>query len=191
MRSATKAPIWPFVFAFVLLLALADSKAAEVLRLPYEHWGACPFECCTYRKWTSRAVLNARRNRDNRSPVAFRIRQGEVVEALTGVVVTRKPGVVEITETQTFGDVTIPQGAVVYILHFEGEGSDFFWYRGRALSGELYADVVSEPTLGYPRRVRSLPITEWWVKVKNSRGQTGWILNSVTSEGFDGMDACG
>src|SRR5215831_4068905 len=161
MRSATKPPIWRFVFAFVLLLTLADSKAAEVLRLPYEHW------------------------------VAFRIRQGEVVEALTGVVVTRKPGVVEITETQTFGDVTIPQGAVVYILHFEGEGSDFFWYRGRALSGELYADVVSEPTLGYPRRVRSLPITEWWVKVKNSRGQTGWILNSVTSEGFDGMDACG
>src|SRR5262245_43463990 len=120
MRSATKPPIWRFVFAFVLLLTLADSKAAEVLRLPYEHWGACPFECCTYRKWTSRAVLNARRNRDNRSPVAFRIRQGEVVEALTGVVVTRKPGVVEITETQTFGDVTIPQGAVVYILHFEG-----------------------------------------------------------------------
>jgi hypothetical protein len=178
-------------FAFVLLFASAFSRTAEMPPLPYEHWGACPFECCTYRKWTSRTDLNARRNRDNRSPVAFRIRKGEVVEAVTGVVVTRKPGIVEITETTTFGDVTIPKGTVVYTLHFEGEGSDFFWYQGQALSGELYAEVVSEPTPGYPRRVRSLPITEWWVNVKNSRRQTGWMLNSVTSGAFDGMDACG
>jgi len=178
-------------FAFVLLFAFAFSPAAELPPLPYEHWGACPFECCTYRKWTSRADLNARPNRDNRSPVAFRIRKGEVVEAVTGVVVTRKPSIVEITETTTFGNVTIPKGRLVYTLHFEGERSDFFWYQGQALSGELYAEVVSEPTLEYPRRVRSLPVTEWWVNVKNNRGQTGWILNSATSEAFDGMDACG
>lgn len=170
--------------------ASANSGVAEIPRLPYEHWAACPFECCSYRKWTSRADLNVRRSRDNRSPVAFRIRKGEIVEAITGVVVTRKPGVVEITETKSFGAITLPQEAVVYTLHFEGEGSDFFCYQGQASSGELYA-VVSEPTPAHPRRVRSLPVTEWWVNVKNGRGQTGWIFNSVTSGRFDRTDACG
>jgi hypothetical protein len=83
-----------FLFAFIFSLTLADSGVAEMPPLPYEHWGACPFECCTYRRWISRADLNAQRYRDNRSPIALRIRKGEVVEAITGLVITRKPGIV-------------------------------------------------------------------------------------------------
>jgi hypothetical protein len=40
---ATKGRMRRFLFAFVFMLTLADLGVAEMPRLPYEHWGACPF----------------------------------------------------------------------------------------------------------------------------------------------------
>ena len=61
-------------------------------RLPFEDAGACPFEGCVYREWVATNVVQVRRDRTTAAPPAFRVRAGERVTALTGVVVTVRAG---------------------------------------------------------------------------------------------------
>lgn len=83
----------------------------------------------------------------------------------------------------------MPAGALLYLLHSEGEGSDSFWYNGGVYSAELYADSVSKGNKDFPWDVLSLPEWDWWAKVRNSEGLIGWVFNPANK--FDGMDACG
>src|SRR6476646_7599510 len=64
--------------------------------LPFEDEGACPFEGCTYRAWTTNMPVRVLKERREDSPVAFELPKGARVTALTGVVVTVVPGIVEL-----------------------------------------------------------------------------------------------
>ncbi len=90
-------------------------------------------------------------------------------------------------KAQVFDGVEVPAGAVLYLLHEDGEGSCLYWYNGTIHHGELYAETIHKGTKDYPWDVESEPRTEWWVKIKNHDGRTGWILNP----NFQGMDALG
>ncbi len=57
--------------------------------LPYLDWGACPFECCTYREWRTVKAVTVLQERRRKSSVSFLLKPGDRVVALTGVVVTR------------------------------------------------------------------------------------------------------
>jgi hypothetical protein len=170
------------LFAVHLLFSL-DKPA-----LPFVDEGACPFECCQYGSWTARQQVVVRKDRSKQSPIVGRISAGERVTAATGVVVTRREGIVRMLETINFEDVEVPSGAILYVLHYGGEGRDLFWYNGKVHWGELYAETVRKATADSPWDVQSVPVTEWWVQVKTSRGITGWILMPGN---FDGTDACG
>ena len=170
-----------------ILIALALLIGSDKPDMPFIDAGACPFECCHYGSWTARQSVPARQTRNQRSPVAFTIVRGEKVAALTGVVVTYKPGVVRMLKPKQLGNVRVPAGAVLYVLHRGGEGTALFWYQGKPYWGELYAETIHKGDENYPWDVESLPVTEWWVKVQTPRGATGWILNPTN---FDGMDAC-
>jgi hypothetical protein len=84
--------------------------------------------------------------------------------------------------------VEVPAGAVLYLLHEEGEGYCLYWYNGATHSQDLYAETVHKGNDDFPWDVISLPRTEWWVNVKNHNGRTGWVLNP---RDFRGMDALG
>ena len=156
----------------------------------YEDYGACPFECCTYRRWIVKSDTIFYKQRSTSSPVVFSAKKGDPVTGLTGVVITLKPGEVRIKKATTLGEgrrkVSVKAGDVLYVLRYEGEGIYKFWFHGR-----IYADhMPSSPNdIGDEHmQMLSEPQTVWWVKVKNRRGQIGW---SKQADHFDNMDACG
>lgn len=164
----------------------------------YEDVGACPFECCVYREWSVVADTTLYKNRSNNAPVGFKVKKGERVTGLTGVVVTLAPGKAVATGDMTVGEgsnrkVRVRRGDVLYLLHSVGEGSYKIWFRGRLYeeqpqTAEEHATLPqSVVRLPYLRMLRA-PRTVWWVKVRNKRGQTGW---STQDDHFGDMDACG
>jgi hypothetical protein len=174
--------------SILITLALGPGQNSGAPKLPFTDPGVCPFECCQYGEWTARSSYRVHTTSHLGASVAFAIHPGEKVQALTGVVITRRAGIVIVRKQTTFGDVTVPAGEKLFVLHRLGEGVAFFWYKGATHSAELYADDVHRGSAQYPWDVVSVPETEWWVKTKNQRGATGWLLNP---RGFGGMDACG
>jgi len=132
--------------------------------------GACPFECCTYRQWTANApiiVLTARRRN---APVAFRLKAGETVQGLTGVVVTTRAGAAKVFRATTVGArrAKASPGDQLLLLHYQGEGYWKFWFRGRIDSDQLpdtneHApdSVLDVRIVNHPRTVLVGQSPEW------------------------------
>jgi hypothetical protein len=168
-------------------------------RLPFTDEGACPFEGCHYAAWTAKTATVARRDANTSSPVVFTIKSGEKITALNGKVITLQFGIIKILKPVVFDEVEtrtvpytnhkidIPAGAVLYLLHEEGEGYCLYWYNGATHHQDLYAETVHKGDADFPWDVISLPKTEWWVNVKNHDGQTGWILNPFDFRGIDAL----
>ena len=165
---------------YLMSIFLGLSVTVETPPMPYRDVGACPFECCHYGPWTAGKPATARKTEDSKSPVAFQIKVGEKVTAVTGVVITRKPGTVRMQKAFKTDKFTLPAGALVYTLHYGGEGSTLIWFEGKVSWAELTADN--------PWDVLSIPDTEWWVEVRTHSGAIGWILQP---QDFEGMDSCG
>ena len=163
--------------------------------IPYEDPGACPFEGCVYREWQATDTVVVRRTRSTDAPIVFRVRKGETVTALTGVVVTISPGRVRFRErvdlSSLSGAVRVEPGDTLYILTYQGEGFTKAWFKGRLYDeldgGMEFFRCDSEPNSCVGTIVER-PQRVWWVQVRNAKGQTGWT-NQTTS--FDGKDALG
>lgn len=178
----------------------AQGKLRGQPRLPFTDKGACPFEGCQWGAWTAKTATVARRDANASSPVVFAIKPGEKITALDGKVITLQFGIIKMLKSVVFDEVdtrtvpytshkvAIPAGAALYLLHNEGEGYCLYWYNGAAHHQDLYAETVHKGDADFPWDVISEPKTEWWVKVKNHNGQTGWILNPFD---FRGIDAYG
>ena len=162
--------------------------------VPYEDVGACPFEGCVYRAWTATAAVWVRSDRKASAPLVYTVSKGEQVTALTGVVVTIKPGRVEFPKAVTLrtasGSLRVEPGQPLYLLTYRGEGFFKAWFAGRLhddLDGTVFyngvCDYQPERCLGkMVERAESI----WWVQVRNRRGQTGWTSDV---DKFDGKDA--
>jgi len=175
----------------------AQSSATAGPPMPFEDVGACPFEGCVYDEgWVANRAVNVRTTRLATSPIAFRLRRGEKITALTGVVITVKPGRVRIHAAQLLHEsgsrVVIQPGEELYLLTYQGEGFTKAWYNGR-----LYADVdVSsfddEYCRAWPDRCSGQILeraqTVWWIQIKNAVGKVGWTNQPAA---FDGKDALG
>jgi hypothetical protein len=184
------------VFPSVLL---ATSIHGQPSRPPanYRDNGACPFECCTYRRWSVDADTVIYKDQSEKSGVAFRVRKGEHVVGLTGVVITLKPGKAIVRKATTIGQdrrkIRVKPGDVLYLLHYMGEGFYKIWFNGRIYENEMPTapDEIGKPPAGRKQEsieAQSEPDTVWWVKVRNSRNQIGW---SKQNDHFGNMDACG
>jgi len=156
-------------------------------RLPFTDDGACLFEGCQYAEWTAKARAVARRNANITSRVVFPIKSGEKITALNGKVVTRQCGIARVLKRVVLDGSDVPAGAVLYVLHGDGEGSFFYWYNGATHHEGLYAETVHKGDADFPWDVISLPKTEWWVNVRNHDGQTGWILDPFDFRGIDSL----
>ena len=58
----------------------------------------------------------------------------------------------------------------------------FFMYEGKGGSDSCVEDQTCWG------KEKAFPVSVWWVKIKTSKGITGW---SKLPENFGGMDACG
>ena len=186
--------------AIALLCTNASAIAApsiETPKLPYYDWGACPFECCTYRDWKTTDTVNLVSQPSAKSTSVAQIGKGLSVTGMTGVVITSQYGITRIvaplnvgfTSTSKAPQLSLKPGDVVYTLHYAGEAYDLFWY-----NGQVYSDQISEPENAWgdvPNhdavKIVSRPKYEWWVKVKTANGQIGWTNQT---DHFSNMDAC-
>jgi hypothetical protein len=148
--------------------------------LPFIDKGACPFECCTYRRWDVVKPTAIKSAMSDQAPVSFRLKAGEKVVGMTGVVITTQPGVVRVLKNTRLQNVPLKRGDELLLLTNIGEGFSKIWYKGRIFEGDPYDEAIYKTI----RERRSI----WWVKVKNRKGQIGW---SRQPENFGNIDQCG
>jgi hypothetical protein len=116
------------------------------------------------------------------------LKAGEAVQGLTGVVVTTRTGTVKVFRTTTLGEkqIKVSPGDEPLLLHYGGEGYWKFWFRGQIDSDQIPDINDQAPDGELHLRIVTQPLTVWWVKVRNSRGQEGW---TEQTNHFDHMDA--
>ena len=177
----TLASILAALVVSILIAVTARAHAGPPRAFPRLDHGACPGECCQYGRWTAGRLTVARVQPDRRSAEAFRVAPGEVVEAITGIVITLRPGRARAIAPVEIDGVPIPAGTEVVVLSHAGEGVYKIWFAGRMLMATLLpADAAQLTLLIEPRIV-------WWVQIRNRDGRTGWIDQA---DRFDGADAC-
>ena len=162
--------------------ATAGDPAQATPPAPFLDFGACPFEECVYRNWVAKDLVTLRTERRADAPIAYKIRKGERVRAMTGVVVTTKPGTVRFQRTVDInhgsGTLHLKPGQTLYLLTYQGEGFTKAWFEGKLYTSVDYS-AFSWGTAQKPQSV-------WWVKVRNAAGQVGW---TDEPDKFDGKEA--
>ena len=170
-------------------IALANAPT-NMPPVPYLDWGACPFECCTYRDWQAIKPITAYKNRDEKAGVAFKLNKNEHVRAITGVVVTQQLGVVEVIKPVKIGytansqtpALSLKPGDKIYPLHYAGEGFEVFWYKGKTYSDDISYENAEAI------KIHKNPNYVWWAKLKNRAGKIGWTKQT---DQFNNQDSCG
>jgi hypothetical protein len=166
------------VLGCAALLVNAQTTAGP--RIPFIDRGACPFECCTYRRWDVKLPTVVRSAMSDSAPIAFRLKRGERVRGLTGVVITTTPGKLRVLKDTTLSEKNLRAGDELYLLTYLGEGFSKIWFNGTIFEGDPY-EPATYKTIQEPKAT-------WWVKVRNRAGKIGW---SRQSENFGNMDECG
>ncbi|MTW10194.1 hypothetical protein GM658_06220 [Pseudoduganella eburnea] len=177
-----------FISFLPFVLGSPLAAAQEQPPANFENWGVCPFECCQYRDWVADDDIPVHQSRSDQSAVIFHLHRQEKFCALTGVVVTEKPGVVLIDKPVQDGYVkgnnkpqlTLNAGDKIYMLSPLGEGAYLFWYRGKVYSSGTGLAAMPGAD-GKDARMT------WWKQVKNKAGKRGW----TTSDKFSNADSCG
>jgi hypothetical protein len=163
--------------------------------MPYEDAGACPFEGCVYREWVANAPVTLVRDRRIGSAISTKLQKGDHVQAITGIVVTIKPGRVMFREavdlSTTSGTIRIEPGETLYLLTYHGEGATTAWFKGRlyeADGSEFFNGICEEKPGSCNGTIIERLKSEWWVQVRTVKGITGWTNEPKK---FDNKDAYG
>ncbi len=187
-----------FISLWILEACYSSQTSADAKPpVPYVDIGACPFEGCVYREWVANSAVLVRKERSKTALLAYTVKKGERVKALNGMVVTTKPGRVLFREAINLasdsGVLHIEPGETLFLLTYQGEGSTKAWFQGK-----IYDHVLGETAFFDSRcerdpsrcvgRIVERPVSEWWVQIRNGRGQTGWTNET---DKFDGKDALG
>lgn len=180
LADANKADGWTLVAGRSVEAPSAGQTKAAADGQPFEDHGACPFECCAYRDWVVQREVPVYAERSVGSAVVFRLQKGEFATAVTGVVITTRPGIARVIRPIVFAGARAKVGAVVELLTYGGEGTFKLRYQGRVIDPDVrYMESLE---------VVSGPESIWWVKIRNRYGKVGW---SNSPDSFGNKDACG
>jgi hypothetical protein len=171
-------------FALVLGITLAGASVANGQDPVFIERGACPGELCEYGIWLASSDVSVRESPDVSDSMVGRIQAGELVCALTGEV-HAVPG--EFVVKHRHGRYAPGDTIVVYT--YRGVG----WFLVE-FSGERFEeDLGFSPWGGSPGRRCELDLEcwgelrrelefDWWIRVDNLSGVSGWVLEA---KGFD------
>src|SRR5262245_6820329 len=167
------------ILAIIISLTLPGSSVYTQSKPPavYVDKGACPFECCTYRKWKTEKTTIAYARPDKRSKVIGKFKAGATVVALTGEV-RATPGKFVVFKAHE----GYKPGDALWVYTPLGEGFYKVWFNGKMFDQALeHMDGPFEHTI--PKceetpdcwgKLESKLQVEWWVKIRSADGWTGW-----------------
>jgi hypothetical protein len=177
----------------LLFILLAPVRAVFSQKAPPQFFndrGACPFECCTYRRWKTVRTTVLYERPDVRSRQVGRALAGSRVRAVTGEVHTVPSRFVVKKKHEQY-----QPGDILWVYTYQGEGYFKVWFKGRMYQEEL---IFSPYGGSSGRRCEESeqcwgeldkPLNSvWWIKIKLADGRTGWTKEA---EHFSGSDACG
>ena len=185
---------WPAAAALIMGFWRPAFAAPKM----YIDKGACPFECCTYRRWSVLADTVLYNRPKGTQPIAT-MSKGQWVTAITGEV-----HVVPAPMKIVFEHGRFHVGDQTYLLSNEGEGVMKVWMNGVVSEQDVW--FVSDSkwqdwgdadgkrlTCGHPRkecwgRIERPPDADWWILMKTPSGKLGWTKESAH---FGNKDACG
>lgn len=189
--------------ASLLLLLLAASGApgageqpSSSPPMPFEDAGACPFEGCIYADWKANADVDIHAERRDDAPVLFKVKSGEGVKAVTGIVVITQPGRAVFDRRQRLttssGSIDLAPGQTLFLLTYQGEGLTKAWFNGKVYTDVDTATFINAMCTSKPEqctgKVVEKPQQVWWIQIRNAEGQVGWTRES---DKFDGKDSLG
>ena len=163
-------PIASLAIALFALTAFGQVSASKP-KLPFYAWGVCPGEGCQYGRWKARKEIVVY---DTWKPARRRIvhlSPGDSVVALTGGVITYKPGVMRVAQDDPAHGLKAGDEILTYT--YLGEGFSTVWFHGR-----FYHDFDTTAARGEEGE------KTWWVKVKLNSGRIGWV--NMSQADFDG-----
>ena len=180
------------VFMIGSMLLAVPAAAQKVHPPTFLDRGACPFECCTYQRWTVTKDTVAYDKPEKGSRRVGIFKKGSRVRGLTGEVLTTQPGKYVVTKPHE----KYKPGDILWVYTPQGEGFFKVWFAGTMVSEEL--DYMSGPheesgikcdeRADCWGRLETELKDEWWVKVRSPAGWIGWTNQT---ENFHGMDSCG
>jgi hypothetical protein len=181
------------VVVFIASLALLGSNVSPQSKPPaiYVDKGACPFECCTYKKWRTEKTTIAYAQPDKRSKVIGKFKAGSTVVGLTGEVRTI-PGKYVVFKAHG----AYKPGDTLLVYTPIGEGAYKVWFNGKMFEQNLefmdgpfeHALPKCEETPDCWGKLESKLQVEWWVKIRSANGWIGWTNQAGN---FSNKDACG
>lgn len=176
----------------------AGTAAPAPPKAPFVRKEVCPLECCTFGSWTARVPLQAYQRAVANGPKAFALRPGESFQAISGDLQTLQLGFVMVLRPFQKQGKRFEPGDIFYILSYQA-WDYLIWQRGQVLGvpafwGTFGGDPDRETAL-----LKAEPTMVWWVQVRNSAGQTGWIPlqlkrsadGMAVLEEIDDMNDCG
>ena len=164
-----------------------DIKSMPAPRVPFYDWRACPFEGCSYREWTANKPVDVYDTLDENRRVVARLSRGQKVQALTGVVITFKPGVIRID--RALPERKLKRGDTIFTYAYRGEGFSAVWfndtyYASYDISFTRWPDGMGCGGDHCAATYIDLGEKVWWAKVKLKSGKTGWV--NMNNADFDG-----
>jgi hypothetical protein len=159
------------LFAIPSLGQTPESKPMAEPKLPFYDWGICPGEGCQYGRWKARKkILVYNTWKPGRRTIAH-LSPGDSVIALTGGVITYRPGVLRISRDDL--EHGLRAGDKILTYTYLGEGFSAVWFRGR-----FYHDF--DTSYSYGEEGEKI----WWAKVRLNSGRVGWV--NMNQSHFDG-----
>jgi hypothetical protein len=160
--------------------------------LPWIDDGACPFEGCAYREWTA---IKSATLYDTWQPGKRKIGEiatGTRVTALTGTVVTHRPGMIRIDRDLIREDLSAGDQILTYT--YKGEGHSAVWFKGKFypefdISFTKWPDGTGCGGSHCAATYIDLGEKVWWAQVRLQSGQVGWV--NMNESDFEGIDILG
>lgn len=185
----------------------ASGEAFPAPPAVYVDKGACPGECCVFRRW--RVLQDAALvDKPDGTRVVAVVKKGEWVRGLTGTIFISPTRLKVVYPHVSSEDPQLSYrvGDILYMLTPISEGYRKAWFKGKMLpQGELFdhLDCTHDQERCPKPSAECWALAEgpchekemvWWVKVRTKKGIEGWFkeLSGARDEPhFGNRDSCG
>jgi hypothetical protein len=148
---------------------------------------------CKYGLWTARRPVEVYDTWKRTRRATARLAAGDKVVAVTGVVITYRPGIIRMD--RDLPEDGLKRGDTIYTYAYRGEAAWDGWVNDVHHDGLIVPNAKQLDGKGCLENCAATEVQaghkEWWAKLKLKSGQTAWVDMDKEFESFDGVDSLG